>query len=606
MLSNFTIAQKGITIVLVPLVIVAVTCLSLSHQVDIAQQNVEKLQRSKQVLLELNKFETEVTRTILNLTNPANQDSRTINSEIAIARQYFQENRQWQNLGNLDSDLLEIVADFQSARATILNFVDKVEAIVNNPKIAVERRAKKIPTTLVAVIALNNQELSQRVVRVESKIKSAESNEIRRIKNETIVRVAACLLFAIATTALLGALAVKDILQRLRGISEKALLVSSGKQLFDSPIGRDEIAQLERTLHTASNTISATRRRENALLDNAADIILTLDEKLKIVEVSESCVRLWHYSQEELRGKSIISLLSENSVDRTIADLSWIESELGEGDLENSIKAKDGSFKTFAWSIRWHSEDKIFYCVAHDVTEKRALEKLKQQFTAMVSHDLRAPVTSIGLSLQLLLAGKRGDLSEAVNQTLTKADSTAGRLISLVNELLELDKLDAGKSNLNKELSSVYEICNAAKVDLETIADQAKVSIQGPIGDAAVFVDEGRITQAVKNLLSNAIKFSPQNSIVFISLERAKGEVEIRIKDQGPGIAEDEQELIFDKFQQSRSSKEIKTKGTGLGLAIAKGFVEAHSGTVGVESVPGEGSTFWIRLLEDTGEDACE
>ncbi len=155
--SNLTIAQKGLLIVLVPLMLVAGTCISLSNQVEIAEHQIEKLQSAKKVLLELNKFETKVAKTILNLTNPANQATTTIQSEIETARIYFRQGDELKNLGELDPELVEIVTDFQSARATILNFIDKVEAVVQNPKISISRRAKKIPSALVAVIVMNNQ-----------------------------------------------------------------------------------------------------------------------------------------------------------------------------------------------------------------------------------------------------------------------------------------------------------------------------------------------------------------------------------------------------------------------------------------------------------------
>lgn len=578
----------------------------MSQQVDMAEKQITDLQNTKRVLLELNKFEARVAKTILNLTNSANQDDLKINSEIASAREYFSRSEQWQNIGKIDSELAEIVSEFQSTRLSILDFINKVEAVVQNPKISIKRRAKKIPTAPIAVIALNNQELSQRVVRVESKIKALETSEIQKLRSEAILRVAISFLSAILFAAGFGFFAIGDILRRIRRITEKAFLASGGEPLPAVQHGRDELARLEETIQKTSELLSERRRKELALLDNAADVILTVDNNFKIGGVSPSASTLWRYQQDELMGKSILTLLPSNNLNSTIAE--FIHAELIKSDVkfENVIITKDGGNRQFMWDVQWRQDDQKFYCVAHDVTEKRAIEKLKQQFASMVSHDLRAPITSIGLSLDLLIAGRKGEVSDALSSTFQKNKASAGRLVALVNQLLELDRLEAGKTILNQEFVSASEICIAAKEDLEAMANSANVSVKGPHGDAVIFADEGRIAQAVKNLLSNAIKFSPAGSTVNISVIRNLDFVEIRILDQGPGIAKDKLPMIFDRFQRSQNSENVKIKGSGLGLAIVKGLVEAQHGTVGAQSELGAGSTFWISLPAALETDADE
>jgi signal transduction histidine kinase len=201
------------------------------------------------------------------------------------------------------------------------------------------------------------------------------------------------------------------------------------------------------------------------------------------------------------------------------------------------------------------------------------------------------------VSLALLLDGKRGPLSERVQRLLKNAQSSSQKLTNLVNELLELEKLESSALVLELTAVSASDACASAKESVEMLAKQAQVTLRGPIGDALLLADPRRIVQVLINLLSNAIKFSPPASTVTISLARNEPEhVDIRITDEGPGIPLEHQSLIFDKFQQSRAVSNVPIKSTGLGLAIVKAIVEAHYGTVGVESDGTHGSTFWIRL----------
>lgn len=215
----------------------------------------------------------------------------------------------------------------------------------------------------------------------------------------------------------------------------------------------------------------------------------------------------------------------------------------------------------------------------------------------MVSHDLRSPLSSVGVSLALLLDGKRGPLSERAQRLLKNAQSSSQKLTTLVNDLLELEKLESSCLDLELTAVSASDACASAKESIQTLADQAQVTVRGPAGDALILADARRIVQVLINLLSNAIKFSPPKSTVTISLARHEaGQVDIRIADEGPGIPFEHQALIFDKFQQSRAISSVPVKSTGLGLAIVKAIAEAHHGSVGVESDGTNGSVFWVRL----------
>lgn len=604
MFSNWTITKKGLILIVVPVIFLLGFCLFLSNSLSDSEHQIRDLRRAKEVLLELNRFETEVARSVLIITNPQHQDAAEMLPEIKKLKLLFAAGQSWNSIDDLDPELKEVVEDSMSMRKSMLKFLDKLEAIVNDPTISIHRRPKLLSTRALAGTILSSHDLAQRVVQLESRVKSKEPEEIAIIRASTLLSVVSGVVFGVLLTLALAAMFTKDILKRLRIISEKAHLVSAGRSLPPPQMGRDEIAQLDRVVHETNAILAETRRKEVAILDNAADVICSLDERFKFAGMSATVDKIWKCSQDELLGSPLISILAKQTQASSITALEEIAGGTHEGEFENIVRLGDGTFKNFSWSVRWSPKEKSYFCVAHDITERRAVEKMKQHFLSIVSHDLRAPITATGLSISLLMSGKRGQLSDDVLKILGRTESSISRLTELVNELLELDKLEAGKLTLEKTTVSAFEVLTAAKENLEAMATSAHVKISGPKADAAVFGDEGRLIQAVTNLLSNAIKFSPRDGIVELGIVNHDGTIEIRITDQGPGIAREDAALIFDKFRQSHTAKQTSVKSTGLGLAIVKAIIEAHGGLVGVDSEVGHGSTFWIRLPEDLEDNA--
>jgi signal transduction histidine kinase len=245
--------------------------------------------------------------------------------------------------------------------------------------------------------------------------------------------------------------------------------------------------------------------------------------------------------------------------------------------------------------------DRVFHRMARQLTEsmekERKLLEFKQELTQMVSHDLRAPLTSIQGVLNLLSMGALGDISEKAQLRVKAAENDTKRLIGLINELLDLDKLDAGKMVLSLELFRLREAVETSIASLDLVAAQKRIEISlNQEADAAMVGDRARIIQVLVNLLSNAIKFAPENGEVKIAVIDEGQFVMVSIHDDGPGVPEEDQTAIFERFHQLPQMKIEEQAGTGLGLSIARMIVELHQGTIGVDSKPGNGSTFWFRL----------
>jgi NtrC-family two-component system sensor histidine kinase KinB len=228
-----------------------------------------------------------------------------------------------------------------------------------------------------------------------------------------------------------------------------------------------------------------------------------------------------------------------------------------------------------------------------DVTRLTELDRLKSEFVMTASHELRTPLTSVGMSIKLLLEKAMGKLDDKEQQLLLVAQE---ELQTLVSNLLDLSKIEAGKMVMDFENISVYDFCHNAADILKTQSDakRARLTLDLRPGLPPVKADADKIHWVLTNLISNALRYTEDGGNILISAEQMGPYVHISIADNGPGIPYEVQSKIFDKFVQIKSDKALG--GSGLGLTICKEIIRAHGGTIWVDSIPGEGSTFTFTL----------
>lgn len=235
--------------------------------------------------------------------------------------------------------------------------------------------------------------------------------------------------------------------------------------------------------------------------------------------------------------------------------------------------------------------DKVFHNMADALSEA---DRLKQEVIAMVTHDLRTPITTISAFLELLEANVFGELSERGKSSLGAAQFSADRMITLVNELLDIEKIKSGMMELELAALDINFLLNQTAASVEDWAAERKVTVKIEPCNASLTADSHRLTQVLINLASNAIKFSPENSLITLAAKAVNGGIEFSVTDQGPGIPADQIGKIFDRFQQVHGANQ--KGGSGLGLAICKAIVELHGGTISVESTVGQGSRFYFLI----------
>ncbi|HTA97346.1 MAG TPA: ATP-binding protein [Solirubrobacteraceae bacterium] len=235
--------------------------------------------------------------------------------------------------------------------------------------------------------------------------------------------------------------------------------------------------------------------------------------------------------------------------------------------------------------------------VLQDITGRKEAEQVKDEFISVVGHELRTPLTSIRGSLGLLEGGVFGELPEEATNMVALAVTNTDRLIRLINDILDIERMDAGRMELQLAPVKTSEIINNAMQVVQMTAAQARVTLAADVQeDLTVNIDADSILQVLVNLLGNAVKFSPRWSTVTITVAYKNGRALFSIKDTGRGIPDDRLETIFERFRQVDSSDAREKGGSGLGLAIARNIVEHHGGHISVESELGQGSTFYFTL----------
>jgi signal transduction histidine kinase len=248
-------------------------------------------------------------------------------------------------------------------------------------------------------------------------------------------------------------------------------------------------------------------------------------------------------------------------------------------------------------SIR-QDQSYIGLCVIVDITDRKRLDRLKDEFVSTVSHELRTPMTSIFASLALLTSGAGGKMPDSATRLLTIAYANCQRLVRLIDDILDIQKLESGQSVFRLERVNIRPLVEKTQESLRGFARDHGVSVRLDVAsnDCQVYVDPDRLVQVVTNLLSNAVKFSPPDTEVLVGIERRNDTVVVLVRDRGPGIPDEFKSRIFQKFAQADGKDSREKSGTGLGLNIVKQIVERLGGQVGFRDAEGGGTVFYVVL----------
>lgn len=355
----------------------------------------------------------------------------------------------------------------------------------------------------------------------------------------------------------------------------------------------------------AEEAHKATRRSEQKLstLYNQAPVAIILNDFSdgRFIECNPEFTRLIGYSREEITRIRYMDLTPPEYAEADKNELQNLLRTGRYGPYEKQYIHKDGHLIPILLNgvlIETANGEQQIWAFVQDITERKRIEQMKNEFVSAVSHELRTPLTSITGSLGLMVSGLLGQLPSGMNNMLTIAYKNSQRLTLLINDLLDMEKLLAGKMDFDMSVQPLLPVIKQSLEANKAYADTFGVSLalRAQPADVPVKLDAQRLQQVLANLISNAVKFSPAGGVVELQVTQRGQAVTIAVIDHGPGVSDEFRTRIFQKFAQADSSDSRSRGGTGLGLAISKAFVERMHGAIGFDSEPGQGATFFATF----------
>ena len=403
--------------------------------------------------------------------------------------------------------------------------------------------------------------------------------------------------------------------RKLNILKENTARFAAGAPLLERLDANDEFGDLDKVFHDMAEAITALRVKEKfmteqlqegkeqleSMLDAVPAALIVATEDGEINSINPSAERLFSFDPDSLSGLTLDKLFikpakQEGSILKLLLQAGsekMIQLEALSADHEIIPVAASATICEGPYG-------KYVLVTVIDETERFKLEQLKRDFYSMASHDIRTPLTTVAVVLELASRGQYGPISKELAEKLSTAERNAQRLLDMVGRLLAVEKLDEGCVELTLENEKLSELITDAVESVSQLCEQKRIKLETKVTpeDATIKCDKAFIVQVLTNLISNAIKYSPESETISVIATRGFTSAEFSIADRGPGIPDEKRAAIFERFKQADAQRDRRVGGFGLGLSICKSIVEQHGGKIGVKSEVGKGSTFWFTLPE--------
>lgn len=422
-------------------------------------------------------------------------------------------------------------------------------------------------------------------------------------------------LFNTIVALFLAIVFVRGTVNKLNILKENTRRFAAGRPLLERLGSSDEIGELDSFFHNMAEALTELRLKEaymnsllkdsnerlESLLNSIPAALVVTDEKGRIQSLNPTAERLFGYSNDQINLQSIEKLFAKSNKTETTNTI-FEKLKSGTGSHPVALEALSSDQEIIAVEVattRFEGPDgKSILATISDVTERYRLEALKHDFYAMVSHDIRTPLTTISGILQLSRMGRYGEVNRELAARFQVAEDNTQRLLEMVNKLLDLDKLEEGSVELILEHVPVKLMAATAISSTLAQSEAKQVTISCLDRGLSITCDTHYLTQVMTNLVANAISYSPACGAILIEAQEQDGGryVCISVSDQGPGVPLEARSKVFERFKQNDARRDRKS-GFGLGLSICQTIIDLHGGQIGVDSASGaSGARFWFRL----------
>ncbi|MBS1992098.1 MAG: PAS domain S-box protein [Cyanobacteria bacterium SZAS LIN-3] len=585
---RITLSQQGLVLILVPLALEIAFTFMLLAVMQQSQHEVAREERARQVAMSFNRISRYMMAEAagIMMANPGGKGGSN-HASLNIPPEF----ERLQNLTKDNPTLLAYVNTVKDRWEEGQRQMHDVKILAEDNPAAIlvaYSRLKKI----ISSIYLSAEEAANYAQATDALVPSAQIVDQARIR----LLIIGFLAFNIITAVVLWLTFNKRTNARLRVLITNAQAMAMDRPVFERLEGSDELTELQRVLLTMSSSLAQARTKERAVLDNAADIICSIDEKGVFVTASSAVQNLWHCDESDVLGRRLADIILEEDFEKTRRLMEEIRETGTTRTIENRVKTGAGQVVDVQWSITWSRDENNYICVVHDITERRHLERMRQDFLNMITHDIRTPLSSVQAFLNLLESSVYGQLNEKGSVKLKATEQSVELVIRLIKDMLDLEKAESGQLMLDLEDTSTQTVMLKAIDIVKPLAEQKNIELKPTGTDLPITVDQGRIVQVLVNLCGNAIKFAPAGTAVTLYSQMQGNKPTISVTDQGPGIKAEDQKRIFNKFEQVSAADATARGGTGLGLAIARVLVENHGGKLTVQSDGRSGTTFTVTF----------
>lgn len=423
--------------------------------------------------------------------------------------------------------------------------------------------------------------------------------------NQNLVQFILLGLLLIGLSTVIATVFARRMMLPLSALTNRVRFSGPDDRLNDLPTQRsDEIGELAEAIQSRNLKLIEGRQRSAAIVNNVVDGLILINDAGKIIEFNPSCERIFGYNAEEIIGSNV-SRLMKPEIARSHDNYLQRFREGNGGkviDKLRELEAVDRWGRVFPIELAINVvqvDGKTKYSgIIRDISERKEVERLRGEFVSTVSHELRTPLTSIRGSLSLIDTMAPKDLAPKVRQLITMAQKNTERLIVLVNDILDFEKLQTEKTHYEfKNLNFNKEVQNAIELN-QGYASDAEIELKSELvsKDLIVELDADKLQQILSNLISNAVKFTKVQGKVIVRTSHSGQRVRLEVEDEGDGIPESFKAYIFEPFSQAESGVARRQSGTGLGLNITKRIVEGMHGEIGFNTVMGTGTVFWVEF----------
>lgn len=385
----------------------------------------------------------------------------------------------------------------------------------------------------------------------------------------------------------------KDFSQRMKGLNKSDEFGALANAFNRMANQLDEYEQMNIT------ELVKEKQRIEAIIDNLNEAIVVTDEHNSVIWMNEQAEQLFGLPRKALLGERLQHITPVNfSKEALLSEpnekgASLFNFSARIGDRTKYFHKEEVRVGSLSASATTESAGKVI--IFYDITDFRELDMAKTNFMATLSHQFKTPISAMNISLNLLDNPKVGELNSDQRNLIQTLQAQNQRLLSMVNELLDLGQIETGKIRLLKEEITAEELVNHSLSTIKAILENRNLKVIKTFegGLPELEVDLEKITWVLNNLLTNAARYSPENGNIYVEVKREKKCLQFSVQDEGPGIEQAMLPRLFEKYQRNKFDK---SKGTGLGLAIAREIIEAHKGKISAESEEGKGSRFFFTL----------